>query len=400
MINRPDYIEAIEPFIDKPLVKILAGVRRCGKSTIFEMLKEEFLRRGISEDHIISKRYTEMDIPENITAKQMYDELVEAMQGKGHCYLLLDEIQEIDGWEKAVNSLLEGADADIYVTGSNSKLMSSEISTYLTGRYVSIPVYTLSFKEYLDFKAGSTLSRRELLEEYIRFGGFPIIALSEYDEQSAYQIVNGIYHTVVSRDIVKRHRINKQDLFDRVVKYIIENMGKTFSANSISTFLKSEHRKVSVESIYNYLRWLEQAFIIYPCERYDLQGKSILKTQEKYYLSDVSLKYALLGYNRKMLDGAMEKHRLSGIEAPRLRCFYRQERYEGDRLCSKRAVTKRFYVQVCVQIPATSDREVGNLMEIRDHYPKYVVTLNEMDTGIENGIKIVHLVDFLLAETW
>lgn len=198
MINRPGYIAAIAPFIDQPLVKILAGVRRCGKSTIFEMLKEEFLRRGIPQDHIISKRYTEMDISENITARQMYDELVEAMKGKGHCYLLLDEIQEIDGWERAVNSLLEGADADIYVTGSNSKLMSSEISTYLTGRYVSIPVYTLSFKEYLDFKTDSALSRRELLEEYIRFGGFPIIALSEYDEQSAYQIVNGIYHTVVS----------------------------------------------------------------------------------------------------------------------------------------------------------------------------------------------------------
>ena len=221
MINRPDYIAAIGPFIDKPLVKILAGIRRCGKSTIFEMLREELLRRGIGEDQIVCKRYTEMDIPENITAKQMYDELTAAMAGKGHCYLLLDEIQEITGWEKAVNSLLESADADIYVTGSNSKLMSSEISTYLTGRYVSIPVYTLSFKEYLDFKADSTLSRRELLEEYIRFGGFPIIALSEYDEQSAYQIVNGIYHTVVSRDIVKRHRINKQDLFDRVVKYII-----------------------------------------------------------------------------------------------------------------------------------------------------------------------------------
>ena len=207
MINRPDYIEAIEPFIDKPLVKILAGVRRCGKSTIFEMLKEEFLRRGASANCIICKRYTEMDIPENITAKQMYDELAAAMAGKGHCYLLLDEIQEIDGWEKAVNSLLESTDADIYVTGSNSKLMSSEISTYLTGRYVSIPVYTLSFKEYLAFKQDSSLSRRELLEEYIRFGGFPIVALSEYDEQSAYQIVNGIYHTVVSRDIVKRHRI-------------------------------------------------------------------------------------------------------------------------------------------------------------------------------------------------
>ena len=399
MINRPDYIEALEPFIDKPLVKILAGVRRCGKSTIFEMLKEEFLRRGVSMDHIICKRYTEMDIPESITAKQMYDELTAAMLGKGHCYLLLDEIQEIDGWEKAVNSLLESTDADIYVTGSNSKLMSGEISTYLTGRYVSIPVYTLSFKEYLAFKQDSPLSRRELLEDYIRFGGFPIVALSEYDEQSAYQIVNGIYHTVVSRDIVKRHRINKQDLFDRVVKYIIENMGKTFSANSISTFLKSEHRKVSVESIYNYLRWLEQAFIIYPCERYDLQGKSILKTQEKYYLSDVSLKYALLGYNRKMLDGAMENIVFLELKRRGYDVFIgKNDTKEIDFVATRR--DERIYVQVCVRIPETSDREVGNLMEIRDHYPKYVVTLNEMDTGIENGIKIVHLADFLLAEVW
>lgn len=399
MINRPDYIEALEPFIDKPLVKILAGVRRCGKSTIFEMLKEEFLRRGVSMDHIICKRYTEMDIPESITAKQMYDELTAAMLGKGHCYLLLDEIQEIDGWEKAVNSLLESTDTDIYVTGSNSKLMSSEISTYLTGRYVSFPVYTLSFKEYLAFKQDSPLSRRELLEDYIRFGGFPIVALSEYDEQSAYQIVNGIYHTVVSRDIVKRHRINKQDLFDRVVKYIIENMGKTFSANSISTFLKSEHRKVSVESIYNYLRWLEQAFIIYPCERYDLQGKSILKTQEKYYLVDVSLKYALLGYNRKMLDGAMENIVFLELKRRGYDVFIgKNDTKEIDFVATRRA--ERIYVQVCVQIPEASDREVGNLMGLRDHYPKYVVTLNEMDTGIENGIKIVHLADFLLAEAW
>ncbi len=399
MINRSDYIEAVKPFIDKPLVKILAGVRRCGKSTIFEMLKEEFLRRGVSMDHIICKRYTEMDIPENITAKQMYDELAAAMADKGHCYLLLDEIQEIDGWEKAVNSLLESTDADIYVTGSNSKLMSGEISTYLTGRYVSIPVYTLSFKEYLAFKQDSPLSRRELLEDYIRFGGFPLVALSEYDEQSAYQIVNGIYHTVVSRDIVKRHRINKQDLFDRVVKYIIENMGKTFSANSISTFLKSEHRKVSVESIYNYLRWLEQAFIIYPCERYDLQGKSILKTQEKYYLADVSLKYALLGYNRKMLDGAMENIVFLELKRRGYDVFIgKNDTKEIDFVATRRA--ERIYVQVCVRIPETSDREVGNLMEIRDHYPKYVVTLNEMDTGIENGIKIVHLADFLLAEAW
>ena len=399
MILRPDYIKAIKPFMNQPLVKILAGVRRCGKSTIFEMLKAELLQQGVPEDHIIVKRYTEMDIPENTTAREMYEELVEAIGEKNHCYLLLDEIQEINGWERAVNNLLEDGRADIYVTGSNSKLMSSEISTYLTGRFVAIPVYTLSFEEYLAFKADSSLSQKELLEEYIRFGGFPIIALGAYDPEPAYQIVNGIYHTVVSRDIVKRHRINKQDLFDRVVKYIIENMGKTFSANSISNFLKSEHRKVSVESIYNYLRWLEQAFIIYPCERYDLQGKNILKTQEKYYLADVSLKYALLGYNRKMLDGAMEnivflelKHRGYDVYIGKL------DTKEIDFVAVRR--NEKIYVQVCVQIPEGSDREVGNLMSLRDHYPKYVVTLNELDTGIENGIKIVHLADFLLAKQW
>lgn len=399
MINRPNYIKSIEPFIGTPLVKILAGVRRCGKSTIFEMLKKELIHRGVPEDHIITKRYTEMDIPENITAKQMYDELISAIGSKQHCYLLLDEIQEISGWEKAVNSLLEETDADIYVTGSNSKLMSSEISTYLTGRFVSIPVYTLSFSEYLSFKADSNRSNRELLEEYIRFGGFPIIALRTYEAQDAYQIVNGIYHTVVSRDIVNRHRINKQDLFDRVVKYIIENMGKTFSANSISTFLKSEHRKVSVESIYNYLRWLEQAFIIYPCERYDLQGKSILKTQEKYYLADISLKYALLGYNRKMLDGAMENIVFLELKRRGYDVYIgKNAAKEIDFVAVRR--DERIYVQVCVQLPAGSDREVGNLMEIKDHYPKYVVTLSDMDTGIENGIHIVHLADWLLEEKW
>ena len=399
MILRPDYIEAVKPFMDAPLVKILTGVRRCGKSTIFEMIRQELLERGIPEDHIVIKKYTEMDIPDTITAKQMYDELVSRVEDDKRYYFLLDEIQEIKGWEKAVNSLLEGMNADIYVTGSNSKLMSSEISTYLTGRYISIPVFTLSFREYLEFKKESTQSYDKLLEEYIKFGGFPIIALGEYEQQSAYQIVDGIYHTVVSRDIVKRHRINKQDLFDRVVKYVIENMGKTFSASSISNFLISENRKVSIESIYNYLRWLEQAFIIFPCERYDMQGKSVLKTQEKYYLADVSFRYALFGYNRKMLDGVMEN--IVYLELRR-RGFDVYVGKNNTKEIDFIAIHKdeKIYVQVCVQIPENSNREVGNLMEIRDHYPKYVVTLNEMDVGIENGIRIVHLRDFLLAKQW
>ncbi len=399
MIYRPDYVNAIAPFIDQPIVKILAGVRRCGKSTIFEMLVQELKNRDVAENHIIQKKYTEMDIPNDITAKMMYDELMQEIDGKGRCYLLLDEIQEVDGWEKAVNSLLEGQNVDIYVTGSNSKLMSSEISTYLTGRYVSIPVYPLSFKEYLDFKADSALTKKELLEKFIRFGGFPIIALGEYDQQSAYQIVNGIYHTVISRDIVKRHRITRQDLFDRVVKFVIENMGKTFSAHSITKFLRSENRTVSAESVYNYLRWLEQAFIIYPCYRYDIQGKTILKTQEKYYLSDVALKYSLLGYNRKMLDGALENIVFLELKRRGYDVFIgKNDTKEIDFIAVRRE--EKIYVQVCVQLPENSNREIENLMEVQDHYPKYVVTMNGMDVGIENGIKIVHLADFLLMEQW
>ena len=398
MILRPDYLKAICPFIDVPLVKILTGIRRCGKSTIFLMLRDELLEKGVTEDSIIFRRYTDMEL-EGFNQHSMYEDLKAAIAGKVRCFLLLDEVQEIQGWEKVINSLLESANVDIYVTGSNSKLMSSEISTYLTGRYVPISVYTLSFQEYLDFKRNRSCSRTELLEDYMRTGGFPLVALGDYDDQTAYQIVEGIYHTVVSRDIVKRHRISKQDLFDRVVRFVIENMGKTFSANSISTFLKSEHRTVSVETIYNYLRWLEQAFVIYSCKRYDLQGKAVLKTQEKYYLADVSLKYALCGYNGRMRAAALEniiylEMRRRGYEVYIGKLGIK----EIDFVAEKRG--ERIYVQACVTIPEDSSRETDNLLEIPDNYPKYVVTLDRLATGNEKGIRVVHLEDFLLADVW
>ena len=251
----------------------------------------------------------------------------------------------------------------------------------------------------MQFKSKSQLSRRELLNEYIRFGGFPVVALNEYESNTAYQIVKGIYYTVVSRDIVSRHRIHKQELFDRVVKYVVENTGKTFSANSISKFLKSENRQLSNESIYNYLRWLEQAFIIYPCRRYDLQGKNILKTQEKYYLADISLKYALFGYNRNMLDAVMEN--IVYLELKR-RGYDVYVGKLGTKEIDFVAIIRdeKIYVQVCVQLPENSDRETSNLKDIQDNYPKYVVTLNDLDVGNDEGIKIVHLQDFLLQDRW
>lgn len=399
MIIRPDYINAIAPYIDTPLVKILAGVRRCGKSTILAMLREELKSRGISAENIIARKYNEMEIDDGFSAKDMYDELKSAIAGKGRCYLFLDELQEIDGWEKAINSLLEGADVDIYVTGSNSKLMSSEISTYLTGRYISIPVYTLSFKEYISFKSKPESDATSMFDEYLLFGGFPIIGISNFNTDSAYQVVDGIYAAVITRDISKRHKIRNKELFDRVVRFIIENVGQTFSANSIVKFLKSEHRTISVETIYNYLKYLEQAFIIYSCRRYDLQGKSVLKTQEKYYLSDISFKYSKMGFDHKMISAMLEnivylEMKRRGYEVYVGKFGTKEIDFVGVRRDEK------VYIQVCEKLPDKSTRETDNLMDIKDHYHKYVVCRDALAIGNDNGIAIVHIADFLLCENW
>lgn len=397
MIVRPHYMDILKTYRDVPLVKILAGIRRCGKSTILEMLHDDLKSSGVSDDHIISARYTSEDMDEGMTDKDMYNDIKEKMIDSERYYILLDEVQEIEGWEKAVNSLLENANTDIYVTGSNSKLMSGEISTYLSGRCISIPVFTLSFAEYLDFKKANGSLYKELLNEYIRTGGFPIVALGNFDDRSSYQIVEGIYTSVITNDITKRHNVTNFDLFNRVVKYVVENVGNPFSANAIVKFLKSEGRSLSVEAVYNYLEWLEKAFVIYRCQRYDLQGKSVLKTQEKFYLADTSLKYCIMGFNPKSISSMLENI----VYFDLLRRGY--EVYIGKidtREIDFAAVQRdeRLYVQVCRSLPEESDREIGNLLDIKDHYPKYVVTLDELAGGNVNGVKIVHLADFLLSD--
>ncbi len=399
MIVRPYYLDILKTYRDVPLVKILAGIRRCGKSTILDMLRDDLIQSGVPADHVIHLRYTSEELDEDMTAKQMYRDIKGRMEGSERYYLLLDEVQEVSGWERAVNSLLEDTNADIYATGSNSKLMSGEISTYLTGRYISIPVFTLSFAEYLEFKKEEDRNTKELLQEYIRMGGFPIVALGSFDERSAYQIVEGIYSSVITGDITKRHNITNFDLFNRVVKYVIENVGKTFSANAIVKFLKSEGRSISVESVYNYLEWLEKAFVIYRCQRYDMQGKSVLKTQEKFYLADASLKYCKIGFNPKSVAAMLEnivyfELRRKGYDV----YIGKNASKEIDFVAVRR--DERIYVQVCRNLPEESDREIANLLEIKDHYPKYVVTLDELAAGNINGIKIVHLADFLLSQDY
>ncbi len=404
MILRKSYIDAITPFIDTPLVKILSGVRFCGKSTIFDILEDELKKRGINENNILHKSYTSMDLGTGYDYVQMHKDIKSSIKGKGRCYLLLDELQKIDGWEKVVNSLLESKElsVDIYVTGSNSKLMPSEISTYLSGRYVQIPVYTLSFTEYAMFKKGKNMPSKDLMTEYIKFGGFPIIAERDYSQENAYQIVDGIYSSIIRNDIAKRHKITNQELFDRVMRFIIDNVGKTFSANSITKFLKNEHRAISVETVYNYLLWLQEAFVIYKCNRYDLHGKAVLSTQEKYYLSDIAFRYALSTYDSKMMAAMLEN--IVFLELKRRGYTVNVGKYETkeiDFIAEKRG--EKIYVQVCRNLPEDEsgrNKEIGTLQKIKDHYHKYVVTYDELSIGNDNGIQIMHITDFLTKKDW
>lgn len=396
MIIRPQYLNTLKKYRNVPLVKILSGIRRCGKSTILEMLRIDLLNSGVKADHIILMRYTSEEISD-LSSKDMYNSIKLQINDDDVYYILLDEVQEVDGWERAVNSLLENFNADIYVTGSNSKLMSGEISTYLSGRYVEIPVYTLSFAEYLDFKKSDSRSVNELLNEYLRYGGFPLVALGNFDEITVHQIVEGIYNSVVNNDITRRHNVTNFDLFNRVVKYIVENVGKTFSANSIAKFLKSEGRSMSVETVYNYLSWLEKAFIIYRCQRYDMQGKAVLKTQEKFYLADPSLKYCIMGFNPKSISAMLENVVYFELKRRGYDVYIgKNEKKEIDFVAING--NEKVYVQVCRNIPEKSDREILNLAEIKDNYPKYIVTLDELASGNVDGIKIVHLKDFLLSD--
>lgn len=399
MIERPNYIDKIKAFIDVKVVKILAGIRRCGKSTILEMLANELKLHGVDDSHIIMKSYASADFVEDYDATKMYEDIKGKIVDSEKYYLLLDELQEINGWEKVVNTLMESYNTDIYVTGSNSKLMSSEISTYLTGRYVRINVYTLSFKEYLSFKNDSNKSIKEHLQDYIRFGGFPLVALSNLNEKNSYDIVADIFNSVVMKDIANRHKLGNVHLFNKVVKFVVDNVGKTFSANSIVKFLKSENCSVSIETIYNYLDWLEKAFIIYPCQRFNLQGKEILKTQEKYFIADQSIKFALFGFNSTAIASMLENIVYFELKRRGYEVYIGKN---GEKEIDFVAVLRdeRLYVQVCRQLPTESDREVANLMEIKDHYPKMVVTLDDYAGGNINGIKIMHLADFLLSTTF
>ena len=403
MILRPMYMNRLKPFINTPFVKILTGVRRCGKSTILLMLIEELKKQGVLESQIIHFNFDSMKYDNIKDRKLLYKVISEKIKPNVKNYIFLDEVQEIEDWERTVNSIMTDFDADIYVTGSNSKMLSSEISTYLTGRYVSINVYPLSFSEYLDFKKSysneNSFNRKDDFAHYLKFGGFPAVNLRGFTQDEAYTIVKDIYNSTIFKDIVQRNKIRKIELLERVVKFVFDNVGKTFSAKSISDYLKNQNRNMDVETVYNYLSFLEKAFIIYRCSRYDLQGKEILKTQEKFFLADPAFKYSVLGYSPKS-DAAMLEN-IVYLELKR-RGY---EVFVGKTLNQEIDFTaikknEKVYIQVCREISSekTEKREYSNLLNIKDNYPKYLLRTDEFSEGNYEGIKTMHIADFLLLD--
>ena len=400
MIYRPSYVDKIMAYVDTPFVKILTGVRRCGKSTILKMIMSKLRECGIPESRIVSYCFDSMEF-EDMTAKQMYSELKSRVSPEGKTYFFLDEMQEIKGWEKVVNSLSSDYDVDLYITGSNSRMMSSEISTYLTGRYVSFRIYTLSFAEYLTFKEqyDAVGDPRQELANYIRLGGFPATHLQNYTQDEVYTIVRDIYNSTIFSDIVRRNQVRKIDQLERVVKYTFNNVGNTFSAKSISDYLKAEHRALDNETVYSYLEKLEKAYLLHRCSRYDLQGKEILKTQEKFYLADTSLRYSVLGYNAVSVATSLE----NVVYLELCRRGYavnigKTSDGEIDFVATRQ--NEKVYVQVTQQIASekTERREYERLLEIRDNYPKYVLRTDEFAGGNYEGIKTMHVADFLLSD--
>lgn len=397
MINRPIYVDKIMAYVNTPFVKILTGIRRCGKSTILRMLMEEMKKRGIRDNQILHYSFDSLEYEDIKTAKTLFTHLKQHLCPEGRTYLFLDEIQEVKSWEKVVNSLMTDYDVDIYVTGSNSRMMSSEISTYLTGRYIAFRIFPLSFSEYMIFRKEYTevLDPRTELANYLRLGGFPAVHLQKYTPNEVYTIVKDIYSSTIYTDIVRRNQIRKVDQLERIVKFAFDNVGRTFSAASISKYLKSENRSIDNETVYNYLSKLESAYILHRCSRFDVQGKEILKTQEKFYLADPALRYSVLGYSPDSVAAMLE----NVIYLELLRRGYdvyvgKLDNAEIDFIAVKQE--NKVYIQAAQKIgsPETERREYGRLLDIRDNYPKYVLQTDAFAGGNYEGIKTMHIADF------
>lgn len=403
MIKRESYMARIRPFIDGDLIKVLTGIRRSGKSVMLELIKDELRARGVTEEQLVAFNFEDMRNAQLCTAEALHDELVRrAASIKGKIYFFFDEIQEVERWERCVNSLRVEMDCDIYITGSNAKLLSGELATYLAGRYVEFIIYPFSFSEFLALyhSVEPDADTRTCFNRYLTFGGMPYLANLRFDEIACRQYLRDLFNSVELKDIVKRNNVRDVDMLERIIAYVTANIGTTFSSTAISKYLKNEGRRVSPETVLNYLKACSDAFLFYQVRRQDLQGKKILTVNEKYYVADHGIREAVIGGNMRDINLVLEN--IVFMEA--LRRGYsvtvgKVGEREIDFVCERHG--EKCYIQVAYLLAAeeTVQREFGVYEHVQDNFPKYVVSLDEFDMS-RNGVRHYNIRDFLLAENW
>ena len=403
MIKRELYMSRIRPFIGGELIKVVTGIRRSGKSVMLELVKQELLESGVGAEHFISINFEDMRNAHLCNAQSLHEEVLRlssTIQGK--VFLFFDEIQEVANWEKCINSLRVALDCDIYITGSNAKLLSGELATYLGGRYVEFVIYPFSFSEFLELYLPifPQSSIQQCFQKYLVTGGMPYLSNLQYADEPSHQYLTDLFNSVMLKDIVKRNKVRDVGLLERILAFVTANVGTTFSATSLSKFLKSEHRTVAPETILNYIKYCCDAYLFYQVKRQDLQGKQLLATNEKYYIADHGIREAVFGGNMRDINLILENIVFMEL----LRRGYsvtvgKTGNKEVDFVCDKRG--ERIYIQVAYLLASeeTIHREFDVYDSLRDHYPKYVVSLDEFDMS-RNGIRHRNIRDFLLADSW
>lgn len=393
MIKRELYLQKIKPFINKPIIKVLTGIRRSGKSELMKMVRDELLSQGVPENNIIYLNFESLRWADLSNSMALYGYICEHIATNSKTYIFLDEIQEVENWEKVVNSLMADFDVDIYITGSNSRMLSSELSTYLTGRYIEISVFTLSLSEFMTFHSIDT---DVAFPRYLKEGGFPSAHNAEHSEDEIYKIVSDIYASALLRDTIQRHNIRNIDVLERLVGFLMMNLGNVFSAKNISAYLKSQQRKIDVETIYNYIRALESSYIIHRVSRYDLKGKEVLQTNEKLYFADLSLLYSRYGYMPDMIAGYLENLVYLHLLRKGYKVYVgKSDSLEIDFVAFNGNETMYVQVTYTMESEETRNRELRPLQHIKDNHPKYVVVADKLQCGNINGIQCVWIGDFL-----
>ena len=403
MIKREAYMSRIRPFIGKELIKALTGIRRSGKSVMLELIREELIENGVPASQFVSFNFEDMNNARFRAAEALHDEIGRRVAGiDGKAYIFFDEIQEVGDWEKCVNSLRVNFNCDIYITGSNAKLLSGELATCLAGRYVEFVIYPFSFAEFSELysKPFPNTASRESFERYLLLGGMPYLGNLRYEEEPSRQYLQDVYNSVVLKDVVKRGKIRDVDLLERIIAYVFLNAGTTFSASAISKYFKSENRAVAAETILNYLTYCEEAFLFYRVPRQDLQGKKLLKVNEKYYVADHGIRESVFGGNMRDVNLILEN--IICLEL--LRRGYKitvgkAGVKEIDFICDKKG--EKLYIQVSYLLASkdTIEREFGAYEHIRDNFPKYVVSMDKLDMS-RNGIRHKGIEEFLLMPEW